>query len=182
MDARIVLALAVTLCAPALCTSTSAQGVSPRSVLVIHSGAETFPSNPILDEGIRGVLTSRSDVPINTFSEYWESDLFPGEEASRAFTDYIRRKYQGSRIDVVIVITDAALRLVLNHRGELFPDAPIVFLSPGVDRFRHAIVRGGFHFQLAVARLDRWEIYRLRHRAGFLEAIHAVHEMRGLNE
>jgi len=129
MDARIVLALAVTLCAPALCTSTSAQGVSPRSVLVIHSGAETFPSNPILDEGIRGVLTSRSDVPINTFSEYWESDLFPGEEASRAFTDYIRRKYQGSRIDVVIVITDAALRLVLNHRGELFPDAPIVFLG-----------------------------------------------------
>ena len=127
MSARILLAFAATLCVPPPCTSAPAQVVSPRSVLIIHSGAETFPANPLLDAGIREVLASRPDLPIDCFSEYLESDFFPGEEAALAFRDYIGRKYQGRRIDLVIAITDTALRFVLNHRGELFPDAPIVF-------------------------------------------------------
>jgi signal transduction histidine kinase len=126
MGARIVLALAATLCAPPLCTSASAQVVAPRGVLTIHSGAVDFPSNPILDAGIREGL-SRSELPIDYFVEYFQPDLFPGEAASLAFSDYIRRKYQGRRIDVVIAITDSALRFVLEHRGQLFPDASIVF-------------------------------------------------------
>ena len=129
MRARVVLALAATLCAPALHTSASAQVVSPRSVLVIHSGAESFPSNPILDAGIRETLASRSDLSIDYYTEYLESNLFPEERASLAFTDYIRRKYEGRKIDLVIAMTSAGLRFVLDHRGELFPDAPIVFFG-----------------------------------------------------
>ena len=102
---------------------------SLRTVLMIHSGAECFPANPMLDAGIREALASRPDVPIDYFAEYLESDLFPGEQASLAFADYIRRKYQGRRIDVVIAMTDTALRFVLDHREELFPDAPIVFFG-----------------------------------------------------
>ena len=127
MSARIMLAFAATLCAPTLCTSVSAQVVPSRSVLIIHSGAETFPANPLLDAGIREVLASRSDMAIDCFSEYLESDFFPEETAELAFRDYIRRKYQGRMIDLVVAITDTALRFVLHHRGALFPDAPIVF-------------------------------------------------------
>ena len=123
------LALAATLCALALHTSALAQVASPRSVLVIHSGAESFPSNPILDAGIRETLASRSDLSIDYYAEYLEADLFPEEQASLAFKDYIRRKYQGRRIDLVIAMTSAGLRFVLDHRGELFPDAPIVFFG-----------------------------------------------------
>jgi signal transduction histidine kinase len=131
MGARIVLALAATLCATPLCTSASAQVVAPpRCVLTIHSGAVDFPSNPILDAGIREGL-SRSDLPIDYFVEYFQPDLFPGEAASLAFSDYIRRKYQGRRIDVVIAITDSALRFVLEHRDWLFPDASVVFMGIG---------------------------------------------------
>jgi len=127
--ARIVLALAATLCTSTLCTSAAAQVRSPRVVLTIHSGAESFPANPILDAGIRQVLASHADLPIDYFAEYLESDAFPGEEATLAFSDYIRRKFQGRRIDVVIAITDAVLRFALAHRGELFPDTPIIFLG-----------------------------------------------------
>jgi signal transduction histidine kinase len=131
---RIVLALAATICAPTFSTSAAAQPGSPRNVLVIHSGAETFPANPLLDAGIREVLASRPDLSIDCFSEYLESDLFPGEPASQVFSDYLRRKYQGRRIDLVIAITDVGLRFALHHRGTLFPDAPIVFTGlAGVD-------------------------------------------------
>ncbi|MGE5814771.1 MAG: ABC transporter substrate binding protein, partial [Acidobacteriota bacterium] len=40
-----------------------------------------------------------------------------------------RLKYQGQRIDVVIAMASPAVRFVLDHRSDLFPDAPIVFAS-----------------------------------------------------
>ena len=126
-----MIALAATVGTPALGTNASAQVVSPRSVLIVHSGAETFPANPLLDAGIRAPLASRPELPIDCFSEYLEADLFPGEQAAQVFSDYLRQKYQGRRIDLVIAITDVALRFVLHHRGTLFPDAPLVFLTIG---------------------------------------------------
>jgi signal transduction histidine kinase len=124
----IKLALAA-LCTPMLCLSASAQALAPRTVLTIHEGAENFPANPLLEAGIRETLKSRPDLPIDYFAEYRESDDFPQEDASRAFADYIRRKYQNRRIDLVITTTTAGLDFTLDHRAELFPDAPIVFTT-----------------------------------------------------
>ena len=133
MRAHVLLAVAATLFATMLSTSALALDASPCTVLVIHSGSESYPANPILDAGIREALASRSDVAIDYFAEYLESDIFPAEEARSALTDYIRRKYRGRRIDLVIAMTDTGLRFVLDHRGELFPQAPIVFfgVAPG---------------------------------------------------
>ena len=133
MRAHVLLAVAATLFATTPCTSALAQVASPPTILVIHAGAESFPSNPILDAGIREALASRSDVAIDYFAEYLESDIFPAEEATSALTDYIRRKYRGRRIDLVIAMTDTGLRFVLDHRGELFPEAPIVFFGVAPD-------------------------------------------------
>ena len=83
------------------------------TVLVIHSGAESFPANPTLDEGIREALTSRPDMPIDYYAGVSGGRSFPGEQASLAFADYIRRKYQGRRVDVVIAMTSTGLRFVL---------------------------------------------------------------------
>ena len=137
------------LCAP---TIAAAQVASNPTVMVIHSGAETFPANPILDAGIREVLASRSDLSINYFAEYLETDYFPGEEELQAFSDYIRRKYEGYKIDVVIAITDTALQFALARRETLFPDAPIVFSGlVGVDERTRLIGAGATGLKVAVA-------------------------------
>jgi signal transduction histidine kinase len=123
----VALALAAALCASSLGTSASAQVVSPRTVLTITLGPESFPSSPILDAAIRESLASRPDVPIDYFAEHLESDLFPEEQVSPALKDYIHRKFQGRKIDVVIAVTDTALRFVLDHREELYPGAAVIF-------------------------------------------------------
>jgi len=133
MRAHVLLAVGATLFATMLSTSALALDASPCTVLVIHSGSESYPANPLLDAGIREALASRSDVAIDYFAEYLESDIFPAEEATSALTDYIRRKYRGRRIDLVIAMTDTGLRFVLDHRGELFPEAPIVFFGVAPD-------------------------------------------------
>ena len=129
IDARVVIAFAAILTAPGLSTSAWAQGESVKTVLTITQGAENFPANPILDSGIRDTLASRRDLPIDYFTEYWESDSFPDEEATLAFRDYIRAKYRHRRIDLVIAISDSVLQFALNEREELFPDAPIIFTA-----------------------------------------------------
>ena len=126
MRARVVLALAAMLCAST--RSAEAQAAPTRTVLTIHTGAESFPSNPLLDAGIRDRLAG-SDVPIDYFAEYLEADLFPSEGASLAFAQYVQKKYQGRTIDVLIAMTDTSLRFILGHRAELFPNAPIVFFG-----------------------------------------------------
>jgi signal transduction histidine kinase len=133
----VVLALAAALCAPTSGTSASAQAVSPRTVLTITLGAESYPSNPILDAAIRASLASRPDVPIDYFTEYLESDLFPEDLASPALKEYIHRKFRGRRIDLVIALTNRSLRFVLDHREELYPGAPVIFAglaTPEISR------------------------------------------------
>jgi signal transduction histidine kinase len=68
-------------------------------------------------------------VPVNYFAEYLETEELPQEAASAALGEYIKRKYEGRHIDVVIAVTSAALQFVLRYREKLFRDVPIVFLS-----------------------------------------------------
>jgi signal transduction histidine kinase len=118
------------LAATAVCQSASAETRPPRTVLAIHWGAEDFPGTPVLNAAIREALESHYDSPINYFAEYLESEAFPS--SSLPLRDYIRQKYQGRRIDLVIANTSPSLDFAVSYRRELFPNAPIVFLAGAV--------------------------------------------------
>src|SRR6185436_17957151 len=123
---RVLVSTAVVLVAMlGWCPASMAQEQPLRKVLTIHSGSQFFPPNPVVDSAIRDVLITRSDIPIDYFTEYIETDRF-GPLASSALAEYIRRKYERHHIDVVIAITNYAFQFVLDHR-DLFPDAPIAF-------------------------------------------------------
>ena len=129
-SARLLTTFALTFLAPlCVCQAAWAQAQSPRTVLSVYWGSEDFRLNAQRDATLRKALLSRSDVPVDYFAEYLESDRFPAEEATLAFRDYIAGKYRGRRIDVVIAIGDIPLQFVLKHRGRLFPNAPIVYLG-----------------------------------------------------
>jgi signal transduction histidine kinase len=97
-------------------------------VLAVFWSPEEFPANQVRDAAIREVL-SRSPLTIDYFAEYLESDHFPEDQAASALREYMRLKYARRHIDVVLAVTDVALRFVLQQRDELFPDAPVVYLG-----------------------------------------------------
>jgi signal transduction histidine kinase len=124
---RLCPALALMWLAPVwLAPDVLAQESSRRTVLAIHWGPEDFPPTAVADVSIRSALRADAGVPIDYFAEYLESDAFPAA-APAALAEYIRQKYRGRRIDVVIAVADPALRFALDHRDELFPGAPIVY-------------------------------------------------------
>jgi signal transduction histidine kinase len=143
-------AVALVFLASAWTPVVSAQERARRTVLAIHWGPEDYPPTPIVNASIQRVLRSDPDIQVDYFTEYLESDTFAPEAASLALADYIRQKYRGRRIDVVIAIADPALRFVLDHRDELFPGVPIVYSGiavladnrSGASRGLTAVLRG----------------------------------------
>ena len=115
-----------------------AQEASPRTVLTIHTGSEDFPGSSVLDAAMREGLQSRTNAPVNYYAEYLESETFPTEQATLALRDYIRRKFDGRRIDLVIADTTLAVQFVIRFREELFPRVPIVFVA---GRIPEAVAR-----------------------------------------
>jgi signal transduction histidine kinase/DNA-binding response OmpR family regulator len=101
---------------------------SPKRVLALHWYGKDFPSNVAFDRGLLEVFRSnRSGTVIEYYPEYLESDRFPGENQSRLFRDYLRRKYADHRIDAVIAFSAVSLNFLLKYSSDLFPDVPIVF-------------------------------------------------------
>jgi signal transduction histidine kinase len=146
----------------ALPSPVPAQAPSPRTVVAIHWGAEEFPATPVVNEAIREAFRSDRDVSIDYFVEHLESDLFPPDDAALALGDSIRRKYRNRRIDLVFTIADPALEFALDHRDELFPDAPIVFSGVAVPdaatrragRGLTAVMRGAAYAETLKVALD----------------------------
>jgi signal transduction histidine kinase/ABC-type uncharacterized transport system substrate-binding protein len=114
--------------AAAWCACAHAASAVPqrRAVLTIHQGAPSFPSNPIYDAAIRRALFAGIHEPIEYFAEYLSPEPAT-PEVDAALADYIRTKYRGRPIDVVITIADDATAFAVKHRDDLFPDAPLVF-------------------------------------------------------
>jgi signal transduction histidine kinase len=98
-----------------------------RTVVAIHWGPADFPSTPTMNTAIRQTFGA-SAVTVDYFPEYLDvSERFPMEPASLALADYIRAKYRGRCIDLVIAFSNPALQFALDHHDDLFHGVPIVF-------------------------------------------------------
>jgi two-component system cell cycle sensor histidine kinase/response regulator CckA len=76
------------------------------------------------------------DVPI----EYLDAKRYPNQENLARMKDFLLGKYQGQRIDLVVVFDNSALDMLMRYRNELFPDSPVVFA--GVSNFEPSMLTG----------------------------------------
>ena len=113
------------------CLDTRAQE-PPRTVLTINWGTDDFPGTADINAAIRNALHARANAPVNFYTEYLESETFQPEPAASALHEYIRKKYEGRHIDLVVTVATPALRFAVQHRAELFPDVPIVFAAGSI--------------------------------------------------
>ena len=129
---RLTPAVAIALAMLVWTSETAAQVRPPRTVLTIHWGPEDFPGTAVLDDSIRKALQRPPASPVQYFAEYLETERFPVESASLALRDYIHRKFEGRRIDLLTADSTPALQFALEHRLDLFPGVPIVFVAGSI--------------------------------------------------
>ena len=113
-----------------LCSQVvSAQTTTPKRVVVLYWDNKEFPGNVRFEERFKTRLQLGQRQDVEYYPEYFEFSRFPEEKHVSSFRDYLRAKYAGRSVDVVVASADAPLDFLVSHRSELFPNSPIVFVA-----------------------------------------------------
>ena len=74
----------------------------PINVLVMHWYDRGDLLNDQFDSTLHAALQSSAPEGVEYYSEYLETNKFPGEDQARLLSEYLRQKYAGRRLDVII--------------------------------------------------------------------------------
>src|SRR6185369_12049477 len=97
----------------------AAQSDKRHRVLVLYWDNKDFPGNVKFDESFKAALRARYAEGFEYYPEYLETSRFPDQNLAY-FRDYLRQKYAGRDIDVLVANADAPLNFLLQYRSDLF--------------------------------------------------------------
>jgi len=117
-------------CTAILFPMASAQVPKDRkNVLMLYWDNKDIPGNISFDLGFLAGMRSEPRDNWEVYNEYLDSSRFPGKHQNEILYDYLRQKYEGSSIDVIVATPDPSVEFLLKHRSDLFPNSPIVFVA-----------------------------------------------------
>src|SRR5262245_34872480 len=99
--------------------ASAAQNVKPRRVMTLYWYGKDFPANVDFDRGVQKALQATG---AEYYAEYFEPNLFPGEDQAIAFRNYLQTKYSERKIDAVIAMSSVSADFLLKYRNEIFSD------------------------------------------------------------
>jgi PAS domain S-box-containing protein len=131
--------LCAALCLALLGAAQAREPLERPDILILdsyHQGEEWS------DKEIAGVLeTFRESYPAASPSiEHLDAKRYPEPGHLEHVREYLRAKYAGRRLDLVMALDNAALDFLLRERTALFPGVPVVFA--GVNGFTPAMLAG----------------------------------------
>ena len=125
---RIGLMLLVLFLTSLIARAQSESFPTPKRVFLLHHYGRESPAEVLFDQAFENALKSTQPGTIEIFRESLENYRFPGENHVQLMRTYLREKYAGRKMDVVVAFTDTALEFVTRYRDELFPGVPVVYV------------------------------------------------------
>ncbi|MBU1229082.1 MAG: PAS domain S-box protein [Proteobacteria bacterium] len=128
-------ALLVALLASLLlaCLPVASPAQAPQRVLVLHSYHQGYQWTDNIQSGLSEALAKLAPRA-ELYVEYMDTKRQAPEKAFGPLAGLYAGKYAGRRPDLILASDDNALDFLLAHRGQLFPDVPVVFC--GINDFR----------------------------------------------
>lgn len=113
-------------------------GHTPRVLILVSY----HPGFVWSDSELAGLTERLCEVypGLDPYVEYLDAKRHPDEDSLLRVKDYLRSKYAGRKPDLVVCFDNPALDMLLRHRGELFPDIPVVF--SGISGFNSELLHG----------------------------------------
>jgi PAS domain S-box-containing protein len=102
---------------------------APKHVLVLHWFGLDALFRPGFDAALERDLRLNTSVGIDLYSETLETYRFSADPHETLMREYLRRKYAGTHLDVIVAVWDPAVAFLKKYAAELFPDVPVVFLA-----------------------------------------------------
>jgi len=125
---RILLAIAIDILALARGDLAWAQDAH-KQVLVLYSTRRDGEFSSIGERELPRILDIGLDRNLDYYSEFLDVTRFPDPAYQIAFADFLRLKYRGVGLDLVVALQDVAVQFVNRNRESLFGTTPEVFLS-----------------------------------------------------
>jgi PAS domain S-box-containing protein len=119
------------ICVFLLPSSFGSESKPIRRILILNGADPRYPVIKFVDDGIQSGL-SNSPYESEFYLEYMETVLFPDPADQQLYRDFIIRKYQGRRPDVIITVGSPATEFIMEAHRPSFSGVPIVFCYPNV--------------------------------------------------
>ena len=100
-----------------------------RSVLVLYSNGRLLPANVDFDQGLRTALRAIPEPDLEIFDEFLDVPRFATPDHLRTMETYLKDKYALRPPTVLVTAGEEAAGFLLEHRGDLFPDVPLVYAA-----------------------------------------------------
>lgn len=100
-----------------------------KAVLVLYSTRRDAQFSIVGEAELPQILDAGLDRNLDYYPEFIDLTRFPDPAYKLAFRDFLRQKYRGVKLDLIVAMQDAAVELVEAHRDSLFPGVPEVFLT-----------------------------------------------------
>jgi PAS domain S-box-containing protein len=102
-----------------------------RLVVVLYPDdyARGGPGSILVDRGIRTTFAAGFHGNIEVHSEYLDVARFQSMEYQQHLTEFLRQKYTGRKVELVIAGLSPSFDFALKHREEIFPGVPLVFCA-----------------------------------------------------
>jgi signal transduction histidine kinase/ABC-type uncharacterized transport system substrate-binding protein len=107
-----------------------------KTVVLLYPDPRLLPESIAVEQGIRSTLEPALGSGIDFYTEYLDLGLLSQDRSEGLLTRFLRQKYQGRKVDLVIPVAFPALNFFLQHRSELFPGVPAIFCAANLDAIR----------------------------------------------
>lgn len=103
-----------------------------KKVLLLNSYNYSLQWTASITKGVEDVLLA-SDDPVKFFVEFMDTKNHVSPEYYQNLAERYRIKYGKVRFDAIVTSDDNAVNFVLDHRKDIFGDAPVIFC--GVNNY-----------------------------------------------
>ena len=99
----------------------------PKRVLLLFDEDRSLPGLAMLERSLRAGFSAKLGTDIEFFAESMNLSRFNTAADELARREYYSKKYRERRPDLIVAVMGTALRFLLQHGDEVFPNVPIVF-------------------------------------------------------
>ncbi|MFH1137425.1 MAG: histidine kinase dimerization/phosphoacceptor domain -containing protein [Pseudomonadota bacterium] len=131
------LAAALILAGPGGLSAHAAENFPQVLIINSYHQGEEWSDKEI--EGLSAAL-KRIYPDLAPSIEHLDAKRFPGPSHAGLAKEYLKEKYRGRTMDLVLALDNPALDLLADFQAELFPDTPVVFA--GVNNFKPEMLKG----------------------------------------
>jgi hypothetical protein len=109
--------------------ATAAPGNVRMVVVLYPDNNDGSPGNFLVDQSIRATFAAGSSDRVEIHNEYLDVSPVRTDGFKQLQTEFLRQKYVGRKVDLLIAGLSSGLDFILAHRERIFPGVPIVFCA-----------------------------------------------------